>query len=209
MNFKLPSWLVLAAVIVVISGSIGLGYWWGTHGSDDRIAEIRGDVVADSVRFDSVRATLEDSLAVLADSMATLGGRVDTIVRVVRPATQRHAEQTGETLTQHLSARQDTAGLRLYALEEAADEEVVLSYEREVTGLRAQLVVMDERLRLTESIVTEQDTTLARLRRAFAEMQGEAERWQRKANPPFHVRLLKDGWKFAAGVGLGYLAGSL
>ena len=207
MNFKLPGWLVGLGLLGLVGIGTGLGYWWGTHGTGERITEIAGQAARDSVRSDSVRALLEDSLAVLSDSMAHLGRGVDTIVRVVRSAAQRHAERTGESLTDHLTARNDTAGLRLYAEEEAADQEVVLSYEREVSGLRSQLLIMDERLRLTEAIVIEQDTTLARLRRAFAEMQSEAELWQRKANPPFHVRLLKDGWKFVAGATAGYLIG--
>lgn len=197
-------WILL---IVLLAGAVGLGYYLGTHGSDGRIADIRGEIARDSIRSDSVRAVLEDSLAALADSVDRVKVRVDTIVRVVRPAARRHAEEAAATLREHLTAKQDTIGLELYALEEAADEEVVLTYEREVTGLRAQLHVMDERLRLTEAVVEEQDSLIVRLRQNVAAMQAEAERWYRSAHPPLSVRILNDGWKFVAGATAGYLIG--
>jgi hypothetical protein len=206
MNVKLPWWFFLTLTLALLGGSLYAGYYMGTRGSDDTIQNIREQAAVDSVVWDSVRTALNDSVDFYRDSITGIEGKIDT-VRIRVPVAVDAARTAGANLQEHLEAQGDTAGLRLYHGEEAADSVVLALRVSEVNLLSAEVGALRDQVRVQGLIITEQDSMLVRLRANLALALDEADRQYRIANPPFTVKLWRDGWKFAVGAAGGYLIG--
>jgi hypothetical protein len=206
MNVKLPWWFFLTLTLVLLGGSLYAGYYMGTRGSDDTIQTIRERAAADSAVWDSVRTVYDDSLSALEALNDSIRQDVDT-VRIRIPVAVDRSIVAGANLQEHLEAQGDTAGLRLYGEEEEADSIVLALRISENDLLVRSMAVMQQRVNMQAQIISTQDSVLVKLYADLAEALDEGDRLYRVANPPFMVKLWRDGWKFGAGVLGGYLLG--
>jgi hypothetical protein len=142
----------------------------------------------------------------LADSAGRIRERVRT-VRVEVPVAVARAEAAGATLEEHLTELSDTAGLRLYGEAEQAVRGTLALRDQEVRLLNNEILLLNAQLAVKDTIIVQQDAALARVRRDLAEALAAGEVCC--AEPPFTVKLLTDGWKFAAGVLGGYAIAKL
>ena len=192
------AWLVAILVAFLLGGAVSWHYF--TRGHDDEIERIQADADRAIAAAYKARAIAEDSARFWADSAARI--RIDTVV--IHEAAEA-VERTGDTLEDYLVTGTDTVALRLWREHRLADIHLAELWELERESWTEQVAALSEVIRQKDSIIFVQDAELAAVNRAFASMRAEAERYRAKANPPFHVKLLRDGWKVAAGVGLGYL----
>ncbi len=199
----LPNWLIALSIILAIGTPVGWLFYARAEAEHFRELEARNDSLAAVLEArDSLRAELEDSLIASrqrADSLAVIRQQVRT--RYVRVEAQR--DRTAADIRDYLAG--DTVGLRLVdaLISVQAEQIALMAEEQRLTEL--QLAEALAREATQTRIIVQQDSSIVALRTINAELQAEAQRWFRKANPPFTVRLLKDGWKFAAGAGLGYV----
>jgi chromosome segregation ATPase len=200
---RVPWWLLVVAFLL---GSAGT-YWWLSRASEEQFREMRAEAQALERQIawgDSVRAELDAMLEASQfreDSLKEVKQRVE--VRIIRAEAKR--DTAVADLTEYLA--DDPFGTNLLQnLLTAFDEQLAAEAEKthvtelELAEARAQGQIKDR-------IIGERDSLVARYQVLYPKALAEAERWHRKANPPFTVRLLRDGWKVAAGVGLGYLLG--
>lgn len=144
----------------------------------------------------------------LRDSIAAAEPEI-RYIEVEADAADAAAEATATNLREHLEAREDSVGLVLWQ-EDATARAVKDSVHVEQLGARDRLIAQQRQLiGLLEADKEDLAGQVEHYRSLAGTWKAEAEQWYREANPPFAVRLFKDGWKVAAGVAGGYLIGSL
>lgn len=169
------------------------------------------DLRAESAEFaqrleirDSLEVALRDSLTTLADSVGRIAAKRDT-VRIEVAVHRARGDTAAANLREYLAG--DGLGLALVAKVEEAHEAEVMSLEYAVALAQQETRLERQRTEMLGRIIAGQDSTIAELQALHGEAMRQAEQWYRASHAPFAVRLFKDGWKFAAGVGLGYLLG--
>jgi hypothetical protein len=176
--------------LLAVAGLASLATWdWMSRASANALAELRTENATLNAYHDSVVTTLHDSIASIRQYRDTV-----IIERVIEA--EARADTTATRLQDYLAG--DSIGTALLASHLEADSLEREAHETEKASLRQELL-------LANQVIFRQDSTITELRVLCDKAMAEAETWYRRANPPFHIRLLKDGWKFAAGVGLGYL----
>lgn len=204
----------VAAVLLVLVGFAG-GYYWSVRGDDEtmRAVEDANAALRDTLAVrDSIRAALDDSMLILRREAAT----ADSAARAARSAwlaTKQRASRTGQTLEDHLRARQDDHGLALLDQHQQADRDREFSAANAILHQGRQIAALQNQVSIQTIIIAAQDSSIMglvrRLNATQSELTAEVERLNKKLHPSFTVRLLRDGWKVAAGVAGGYALGSL
>jgi hypothetical protein len=182
------------AIVALVGLVVGSASAWlyVTRGHDGEIESIEQRARADSARSDSliadVRAAYQDTIAAAEAAVETLTVRV--------PVAVARVDTTGATLIEHLTLREDTAGVRMFNEHIAAEHSL-----RDILFAQfdARLRVKNLQIAERDRIVAIQDSTIVNLRRDLTAALDEARRWRTKANPPLSIRVASD----LPGCGLG------
>lgn len=201
MKQKIAAIAVLVVLVVALGGLYGR---WVAAESRERVAKIEAE------KKERI-AELNAALKVLQEAAAAKRAQVDTFeqVRIVHvdraTAFLGRAEETAEAIAEHLEARGDTAGARMF---------VIYIEERDsaqASTVAALLAEQDRSLAALEgwTIADRQrdleiDKRLA-IEAANAGLHDEIGRLQRKLSPVFLTRLLRTGRDVAIGVAACYL----
>jgi hypothetical protein len=184
-----------------------LTWWWVSRASEEALRDLRAESAEFAQRLeirDSLELTLRDSLTTLADSVGRIAAKSDTVrIEIVR--SRARGDTAAANLRIYLSG--DDVGLALFDKLDAAHKAEITNLEYAITLAQQETCLERQRTEMLDRIIAAQDSTITELRGLHGEAMAQAEAWYRKAHPPLVVRLFKDGWKFAAGVGLGYLLG--
>jgi hypothetical protein len=208
---KFPLWIPVTVALVVAGGLVYGGWWFGTRVDDAELTALQDSVavhVAVQARRDTVDAERLDSIAALQDSLAVVRVKRDTVTIRIRSA-DNHTEATGETLAEHLTRREDGAGLQLWEAHAAADRQSLAFRDQAILFADAEILNLETQNRMQGNRIASRDSTIAELNADLTNALTQAERWHAKANPPLHVKILRDGWKVAAAFGAGLLVGNL
>ena len=226
---RLPVWLGVVLVFLAVGTPIGWAYW--ARASAEHFAELdaRNDSIraandsleARHIKRDSARAELEGRVAadsLVIDSLQKVAQGIDRKAASAREDRKAAAGDLAEYFAD------DTTGTRLLAeLEQAMEVEVDAERRRAEVGelenaaLRRSLIFKNRIIAQSDTTVAEFRAQNARLMTQNAALIAEAERWYRKANPPWTIRLLKTGvecgaaglagWAASGEAGVGVAAG--
>lgn len=215
MNNPMRLLKVGSVTALLLFAGFAVGWYWSSHSDDEavRAVEDANAALRDTLAVrDSIRAALDDSMLILRREAAT----ADSAARAARSAwlaTKQRAGRTGETLEDHLRARQDSRGLALLDQHQQADRDREFSAANAILHQGRQIAALQNQVSVQALIIAAQDSSIMglvrRLNATQSELTAEVERLNKRLNPPFAVRLLRDGWKVAVGVAGGYALGSL
>lgn len=195
-------WIATIAILATVLG--GLYGRWVAAESRERVAKIEAEK---NQRI----AELNAALQILEDAAEEMRARVDTFetvrIRHVDRATGflGQAEETAEAIAEHLEARGDTAGARMFStyVEERDSAQVstvaalLAEQDRSLAALEGWAIADQQR-------DLEIDKRLA-IEAANAGLHDEISRLQSKLSPAFFTRILRTGRDVAIGVAACYL----
>jgi hypothetical protein len=180
---------LIALLVGIVLGTVGT-YAWATR-QTGTIEQIRAQADSLMAAVDLVREMAEDSIAALEDSLAHIEVKRDTIeIRITEAGGA--VTSTGGNLEEHLTLREDTAGLRLWDEHKQADAHLAALWQEERTVWQQQIEMRVQLEAQLRNVIASQDTELVALRGNFLAMQAEAERWRLKAEPPWAIRVAGD-----------------
>lgn len=206
MNVRVPWLIVLVSGVAVVGGAYAGGYWTATRVKSETIENLRVEVNTVKARSDSTALVLRDTASALLTLANSIAAKVDTI-RATDTLLVANRNEAGADLTEYLE--DDELGLRLLASYNAAWQSVVNNREHLIQIREDENVVLRRIIAVDERLIAGLEFDVDSLTVLAHRALDEADAAYRAAHPPFHVKLIRDGWKFAAGVLIGYGAAKL